>query len=378
MSLFLLSTGTLLMNTTTAHAEESLVFVSAFATGDDGGIHTFHFDSHSGTLKLLQRTSDIENPFFLAISPDGRFLYTLEAENFGSRKEEFVAAFAIESRTGNLKRLNRQSSRGSASCYLDVDASGRTIVVANYSSGNVAALPLLKDGSLGEAASFIQHNGSSVDPLRQQGPYAHCIVTSPDSRFAFAADLGLDKILIYRLDPATARLSPSAAQQFAIVPPGSGPRHLIFHPSRKYMYVINELKNVVTVFDLAEDSGTLTARQTISTLPVDFAGTSHCADVKITPDGRFLYGTNRGHDSIALYRVADNGQLELTGIKPSLGKGPQNLLITPDGRWLLCANMPGNNVAVFRIDETTGSLSTVGEPIAITMPSCICWRPDAR
>ncbi len=367
--------GILLMTSTTTPAAEPLVFVSAFAPGDVGAIHAFQFDAKTGALKPLDRTADIQNPFFLAVSPDKRFLYAIDADNFGSNENEFVAAYAIQGRTGQLKRLNRQSTRGSSSCYLDVDSTGQTVVVANYSTGSVTALPVRKDGSLGEAASFVQHSGSSVDPARQDGPYAHSIVISPDNRFALAADLGLDKIVSYRLDAATAKLSPHDAQPFATVPPGSGPRHLTFHPDGKRVYVINELKNTVTFFDYAADTGKLTERQTISTLPADFTGTSYCADLKITPDGRFLYGTNRGHDSMAIYRIGDDGRLSLVTIEPSLGNGPQNLLITPDGRWLLCANMPGNNVVGFRIDPNTGRLTAASDAVSMPMPACIRWLP---
>ena len=364
---------TVLVTSATVHAADPLVFISAFAPGDKSAIHAFQFDVSKGALKPLHRTVEIQNPFFLAISPDKRFLYAINAEKFGGEKDEFVAAYAIEGRTGKLKHLNQQSTRGTASCYVDVDATGKTVVVANYSSGSVASLPVQKDGSLAEAASFVQHSGSSVDPERQKGPNAHSIVISPDNRFALSADLGIDKILIYRLSATTAKLTDNEAQPFAKMQPGSGPRHLTFHPNGRRVYVINELKNTVTFFDYAADSGTLTERQTISTLPAGFTGKSYCADLKITPDGRFLFGTNRGHDSIAVFRIADDGQLSLITIQPSLGKGPQNLLITPDGQWLLCANMPGNSVIVFRIDSKTGNLKAAGEPVAMPMPSCIRW-----
>jgi 6-phosphogluconolactonase len=365
----------MLIHPTTARADDPLVFISAFASGDKGAIHAFQFDTKTGALKPLHRTTDIRNPFFLAISPDRHFLYAIDAEKFGGPENESVAAFSIEGRAGVLKRLNQQSSRGRASCYLDVDATGRTVVVANYSSGSVAALPVQKDGSLGEAASFFQHTGSGGDPARQKGPNAHSIVVSPDNRFALAADLGIDKILIYRLDAATAKLTANEVQPFAKMQPASGPRHVTFHPNGKRVYVISEMGNTVTFFDYTADSGMLKEHQTISTLPADFTGKSYCADLKITPDGRFLYGTNRGHDSIAVYRIADDGQLSLVTIQPSLGKGPQNLLITPDGQWLLCANMPGNSVVVFRIDPKSGELKPAGDPVAMPMPSCIRWLP---
>ncbi|MDA1232014.1 MAG: lactonase family protein [Planctomycetota bacterium] len=354
-------------------AEEPVIFVSAFKAGEDGAIHAYRFDSKNGQLKLLHRTTDVENPFFTAISPNGKFLYAIDAKQFGSEEHEFVAAYRIEGRDGKLTRVNRQSSRGTASCYLDVDATGKTVVVANYSSGSVASLPVLEDGSLGEIASFVQHSGSSVNPQRQMEPHAHSIVVSPDNRFVLAADLGIDKVLVYELNAETAKIKPNAARPLAELPPGSGPRHLTFHPNGKRVYVINELKNTVTSFDYATETGVLTQQQTISTVPEDFTGISHTADLKITPDGRFLYGTNRGHDSIAIFRIADDGPLSLVSIEPSLGKGPQNLLITPDGHWLLCANMPGNNVTVFSIDAATGGLKSAGDPVSIPMPSCIRW-----
>lgn len=358
-----------------SHAADPLVFVSAFAAGDEGAIHAYRLNLKTGKLKLAHRTTDVEHPFFTALSPDGKFLYSIHAKQFGGKENEEVAAYAIEGRSGRLKLLNRTSAMGTASCYLDVDATGKTVLVSNYSTGSVAALPVNKDGSLGEAASFIQHAGSSVDPKRQKGPYAHSIIVSPDNRFAYAADLGIDKILIYRLDPKTAKLAPGSPS-FVKTPSGGGPRHLTFHPNGKHLYAINELKNSVTRFDQNAKTGALSIRETVSTLPDDFEGKSHTADLKITPNGRFLYGTNRGHDSIAIYRLAKDGGLKRIGIEPSLGKGPQNLLITPDGGLLLCANMPGNNVVVFRIDQKTGALKAVGEPVSVPKPSCIRLLAD--
>ncbi len=368
--LFVMLAGVMPAAAAPASADETLVFVSAFAAGEEGAIHAFQLDSKTGSLTPVHRTTDVENPFFLAVSPDQKFLYSIHARKFGGKEHEEVAAYAIVGRTGRLKLLNRQSSLGSASCYLDVDATGKTLLVANYSTGSVASLPVRDDGSLGEAASFIQHAGSSVDPVRQTGPHAHSIVVSPENRFAYAADLGLDEVLIYRLDAAKATLSPNQTP-LAKTSPGAGPRHLTFHPNGKYLYAINELGNSVTLFDYDPRSGALRERQTISTLPQEFEGKSYCADLKITPNGRFLYGTNRGHDSIAAYRIGDDGRLTLAGIEPSLGKGPQNLAISPRGELLLCANMPGGNVAVFRIDPQTGGLTSVGPPVSMPSPSCI-------
>lgn len=369
--IFLVMIGAILSQTGhTTFADESLVFISSFAAGEKGAIQAYQLEQQTGALKLSRRTGDVENPFFIAVSRDQRFLYSIHAKAFGGKEPEEVAAYAIEGRTGRLKLLNRQSTHGTASCYLDIDVTGRTVVVANYTTGNVASLPVREDGSLGEAASFFQHAGSSVDPVRQKGPNAHCIVVSPDNRFAFAADLGIDQIVGYRLDASSSKLSPNQPA-FVKAPAGAGPRHLTFHPNGKHVYVINELKNSVTMFDYSADSGAMTERQTISTLPAAYTGTSHCADLKITPNGRFLYGTNRGHDSIAAYRLGEDGRLTMIGIEPSLGKGPQNLAISTSGTLLLCANMPGNNVSVFRIDSSTGGLSSVGDPIYQLSPACI-------
>jgi 6-phosphogluconolactonase len=370
-----LSFGVLFLGVTaSALADDPLVFASSFTAGNQGSIHAYKLDLKQGSLTLVNRTIGVSNPFFLALSPDRKFMYSIHAEKFGGKEPEHVAAFEVMGRTGQLRPLNRQSSRGTASCYLHVDATGKTVVVANYSSGNIASLPVNADGSLGESASFIQHTGSSVDPKRQMEPHAHSIVVSPNNRFVYAADLGLDQVLIYKLDAGKSTLVANDPP-FAKTPAGAGPRHLTFHPNGKLLYVINELLNSVTVFDMNADTGALTEKQTISTLPSDFDKASYCADLKITPNGKFLYGTNRGHDSIAAYSIADDGKLTLIGIEPSLGKGPQNLAITAGGEWLICANMPGKNVAVFAIDPTSGKLKSAGNPVEMASPSCIMLLP---
>ncbi len=355
------------------HASDPLVFISSFAPGEQGAIQAYRLNVETAQFTLATTTTDVEHPFFMALSPDRQFLYSIHAEQFGGKSDEQVAAYRIVDDAGTLELLNRQSTHGTAACYLDVDATGKTVVVANYATGSVASLPVNSDGSLGDAASFIQHAGSSVHPQRQTGPNAHCIVVSPDNRFVFAADLGIDKLLCYRLDAATSQITPHR-QPFVRMPPGAGPRHLTFHPDGAHVYVINELANSVTHLDYDTKSGLLIERDTVSTLPEDFTGESYCADLKITPDGRHLYGTNRGHDSIAAYRVANDGRLILLHITPSGGKGPQNLAITPDGALLLCANMPGHNITTFRIDAETGRLTNGGEPLPITSPSCLMLR----
>jgi len=361
-----------------------LVFVSSFTPAPAGGIRAFHLDSETGALVAAEETRGIPHPFFLALSPDGQTLYSTWAEAFGSAADEAVAAWRIVGRDGALQPLNRQSTRGAASCHLATDPTGRTLLVANYTRGSVVALPIRPDGSLGAATAFFAHRGRSVNAARQEASHAHAIIPSPAvagaaghaaaSRFAFAADLGTDQILCYRLDAAAATLAPHNPP-FTASPAGAGPRHLRFHPDGRVLYAINELASSVSVYGYDAATGGLTERQTISTVPGDCTAVTTTADLRATPDGRFLYGTNRGHDSIAIFRIGADGLLEVVDIVPSLGGGPQNLAITPDGSLLLCANMPGNNLAVFRIDAGSGRLAPIGPPLAIPGPSCIAIRP---
>ena len=374
MRLIVLSLVALPFTLQCVYAEDSLVFITAFAPAEEGAIHAYHMNPNSGQLTLAHKTTDVEHPFFIAISPDNRFLYSIHAPGqFGGEQFEQVASYALKGRTGGLRLLNRQSALGSAACYLDVDSTGKSVLLANYTTGSIASFAVKTDGSLSEATTFVQHKGSSVNETRQQGPHAHCIVISPDNRFVYVADLGLDQVLGYRLNASGARLIP-ARQPFVRTLPGAGPRHLTFHPNKQHVYVINELANSITAFDYDSNNGLLIEQQTQSTLPDDFEGTSHCADLKITPDGQFLYGTNRGHDSIASYRLDNKGAMTLLRIESSLGGSPQNLAITRDGKFLICANMGGNNVIVFNIDSVTGKLTPAGSPLAITGPSCILIR----
>ena len=371
LALAILATALTSASTT---AKDPIVFITSFASGDDGGIHAYAFDTKVGKLKPLHRTAIPENPFFLALSPNQKFLYSTHTKQFGGTETEHVAAYEIVGRTGELKLLNRQSCEGRGACHLNVEQTGKTVLVSNYTSGNVASLPVKADGSLGAPASFFQHEASRENPSRPKKPLAHCIVVSPENRYAYVADKGLDRIYCYKLDPAQGTMTPNTPP-FTTTQTGAGPRHLRFHPNGKRVYVINELSNSVSVYTYDAGSGALTETQTIPTLPKDFSGRTKCADLKITPDGRYLYGTNRGHDSIACYRIAEDGTLSLIAIESSLGKEPQNLAITDDGSWLLCANRQGNSVAVFHIDGMTGRLKSAGEPISQPKPSCIMLQP---
>jgi len=352
------------------------IFVSSCASGAEGAIIAFDLDAETGRLEQVNRYDDIEGPFYLALAPDRAHLYSTHAPSGFEGGDGMVAAFAIDSESGALRKLNEQSAAGTTTCYVDVDPTGKALVFANYSSGSVGAFPIGADGSLGEISSFVQHEGGSVDPGRQEGPHAHCSVISPDGRHMLACDLGTDQIFCYALDAAAATLTP-LAQPYVRTIGGGGPRHLTFHP-RGFVYANNEMGNSVNVYRYDTDAGTLIELQVIPTLPGDFEGDSYTADTKVGPNGRFVYTTNRRHDSIAIYSVGDDGRLALVEMQPSLGTFAQNLAFTPDGGLLLCANMTdesearnGENLVVFRVDAATGKLTPAGEPVRLANPSCI-------
>jgi 6-phosphogluconolactonase len=315
---------------------------------DDEGILVYRLADGDGHLELLHQYREIVNPFFIGLHPNGRVLYSISTP-------DHVAALSLDRSSGELELINTQPTQGGP-CYVEVDPSGRMAVAANYTDGSVISYPLGKDGALGKPASFVQHVGHSVHWRRQTEPHAHCIKVSGDGRFAFAADLGTDRINIYALDPAAGRLSPGE-QRFARVPPESGPRHFTFSPDHRHGYVINEIGNTITAFAYDAERGLLLERDTVPTLPADFDGESGTADLAFTPDGRFLYGTNRGHDSIAMFKVdADSGVLSSNGFEPSRGEMPQNLTMTPDGKLLFVTNTKGNRVVAFHIEEDSGKL----------------------
>jgi 6-phosphogluconolactonase len=283
-----------------------------------------------------------------------------------------VNAFALDAQTGKLTALNQQTSGGTGPCYVAVDATGKCVLVANYGSGSIAALPIGTDGSLGEAASTIQHTGSSVNHDRQAGPHAHCLISTPDNRFALVCDLGLDKVLAYHLDTADAKLTPNDPP-FAVVAAGSGPRHLAFSPDGKFAYVINELKLTVTVFAYDTNTAVLTEVQTISTVPAGYQSTDQdsCAEIAVHPNGKFVYGSNRGHDSIAVFAADQKtGRLASVQNEPTQGKTPRHFAIDPSGHWLFAENQNSDSVVVFAIDQGTGKLKPTGQRVPVGSPVC--------
>jgi 6-phosphogluconolactonase len=355
-----------------ASAPAAWLYAGTYTTGSAQGIYRFSFATSSGALTPLGLAAAMPNPSFLAVPPDGRCLYAVSEGPRTGRAS--VHAFAIDRQTGALGFLNAQSSGGDGPCHLCLARTGRAVLVANYGAGSVARLPLAPDGSLCPATDVMQHHGASVHPTRQTGPHAHAAIPSPDGRFALVPDLGLDRILLYRLDPATGRLQPHDPPWVAVTP-GAGPRHLAFHPTLPCAYLANELDNTLLVFAWDARRGTLDARQTVAALPPDFAGESSLAEVAPAPDGRFLYASNRGHDSLAVFRVqAETGLLAAAGHVPTLGHTPRHFTLHPSGAWLLAANQDTDAIVVFRRDADSGMLTPAGSA-AVACPVCLCWVP---
>jgi 6-phosphogluconolactonase len=340
------------------------------------GIYLLEMDLASGRLTSKGAAARLADPSFLAIHPSRKFLYAVnELDKFNGQKGGGVSALSINPANGMLTLLNQQSSVGSGPCHLTVDRTGKNVLVANYDSGSVACLPIQADGALSAASSFLQHEGKSVDSGRQKGPHAHSINLDQANRFAIVADLGVDRVFVYKLDAGKGTLTQNEPP-FATVAPGSGPRHFAFHPNGLFGYVISEMANTLTAFAYDADRGVLTEIQTISTLPPDFQGKSYTAEVQVHPSGKFLYGSNRGHDSIAIFTVdTATGKLTASGHQATLGKNPRNFAIDPTGTYLLAENQDSNSIVVFRIDPATGGLVQVGEPSQIPMPVCIRMIP---
>jgi 6-phosphogluconolactonase len=355
----------------TANAQDYFVYVGTYTGGRSAGIYVFRFNAESGDLTGAMLAAETENPSYVAIHPNGKWLYAVnEIGNFGGQSAGAVSSFQINRETGGLSPLNQVSSRGAAPCHLIVDGTGKFVLVANYNGGSVCVLPIHDDGSVGEAVSFIQHEGSSVNPQRQQGPHAHSIILDATNRFAVVADLGLDKVFVYRFDAGTGRLTPNDPPSVSVAP-GSGPRHLAFDPDGKHAYVINEIRRTITAFDWDAESGVLRTLQTISTVPEGYEEGS-TAEIHVHPTGRFVYGSNRGHDSIAMYRVQDSGQrLVSLGQEPTQGSTPRDFFIDPSGAWLFAENQASDSIVLFRINQETGKLEASGNRLTVPSPVCV-------
>jgi 6-phosphogluconolactonase len=355
-----------------ASEKTDFVYIGTYTGAKSKGIYSARFDPKTGQLTQPELAAETKNPTFVAIHPNHRFLYAVgEFDRFQGKPEGAVSAFSIDPKTGALTLLNQQPSGGAGPCHVAVDPKGKCVLVANYGSGSIAALPLTADGKLGEPASVIQHHGSSVNHDRQSGPHAHFITTIPGENVAVTCDLGLDQVLFYDLDGTKAGLKPHDPP-FVSIKPGSGPRHLAFHPNKRWAYLINEMGSTITVFHFGGKHGSFSETQTISTLPKDFSGSSSGAEVTVHPNGRFVYGSNRGHDSIAIFSVdPKTGDLTSVGYQSTQGKTPRHFAIDPSGKWLLAENQDSNNIVIFSIDAKTGFLTPTGETIELGAPVCL-------
>jgi 6-phosphogluconolactonase len=346
------------------------LYIGTYTSGKSEGIYIYRMDPSTGELKRFNAIKSI-NPSFLTIDRSRRYLYAVnEVADFGAKPSGAVSAFSIDSATGNLRFLSQQSSLGADPCHLTLDRRGKFLLVANYTGGSLSVLPILHDGSLGSATDFVQHAGSSIKE-QQKGPHAHCIILDVANRNALAADLGIDKVMIYRFNAITGKLEP-AKQPWAQLNPGAGPRHLTIHPRGRYVYVINELDSTMSAYRYEGVKGALQPIETVSTLPTGFTGTSYCADLHVSRSGKFLYGSNRGHDSIVVYTINQRtGRLSVLEHVSTEGKWPRNFTLDPSGRFLLVANQHSDTVITFRIDPVTGRLTTTGLVSEIPTPVCL-------
>jgi 6-phosphogluconolactonase len=356
--------------------EKLWVYIGTYTGGKSKGIYLLDLDLATGKLKSLGLAGELKDPSFVAIHPSHRYLYAVtEVSDIGEKKTGGVAAFAIDAKSGKLTLLNKQSTGGGGPCHVVVDKKGKNVLAANYGGGSACVLPIQDDGSLGKASAFKQHKGSSVDKGRQEGPHAHSINLDPANRFAFVADLGLDKVMIYKFNPAKGTLTDNDPPSVS-VKPGAGPRHFAFHPSGKYAYVINEMQSTITALKYDPERGVLKVLETQPTIPKEPKVNNSTAEVQVHPSGKFVYGSNRGHNSIAIFRfVEDSGKLVPVGRQGKGIKTPRNFGIDPTGKYLLVANQDGDSVIVFRINQKTGELTPTDSKVEVPKPVCVKFMP---
>jgi 6-phosphogluconolactonase len=348
-----------------AFAADTFVYFGSHGKGPNCGFSRAHFDTDTGKLTTPVFLQEAVAPAYFIIGPDHQHLYTCNSAPGSS-----LSAYAIDPATAKLTFLNKKPSGGGDPSYISLDATGRYVMVANYEGGSICVYALLPDGSIGERTAFVQDNGTSVNPVRQSHAHAHLIRVDPSNRFVLVADLGLDKLFVYRFDPKTGVLQPNDPP-FANVAPGSGPRHIVFHPNGRIAYLINEMGSTIVRFGWDSNCGVLIQHETVSTLPKDFTGTSTGAEILVHPSGKFVYATNRGHNSVAVFSVGEEkGRLTLIQNISTQGKTPRNCEFDPTGRWLLVSNQDSDNTVVFRIDPNTGRLTQVGEPVKVPSPFC--------
>ncbi len=353
-----------------AGAADSWVYFGSHSSGPGAGFSLARFDSKTGALTKPEFLLAAKEPAFFVFSSDGTRLYTCNSGSPGG-----LSAYAVEPHSGHLTLINRVLAGGGDTSFITLDHTGRYVLVANYDGGSIAAFALKPDGAIGDWTTFDQHRGSSVNPQRQTHAYAHAVVLDSTNRFALVPDLGVDRLYIYRFDEKIGALTPSDPA-FAAIAPGSGPRHVRFHSNGRWVYLINEIASTIVAFEWDSTRGTLTPLQTATTLPADFKGVSACAELEIHPNGKFLYGSNRGHDSLAVFAIdQSNGRLTLVEHVASGGKTPRNFAFDPTAQWIVLTNQDSSNAVVFRVDAATGRLTRTGDPVSVPSPFCERFLP---
>ena len=351
-------------------AGEYIAYVGPYTRPNKSkGIYAYRFDAKTGKFTSIGLAAETNSPSFVVIHPNGKFLYAVNES-----RENTTSAFAIDPATHLLKFLNSVATKGGGPCHLALDRTGKLLFVAYYNSGSVAAFPVKEDGSLGEASAFIQHSGSSVNRGRQSGPHAHEAVVSRDNRFLFVPDLGMDKVMIYKIDAAKGSLTPNDPP-FATITPGSGPRHMAFDAKDKFAYVISEMTSAVTAYAFDAKTGALKQLETYPALPADYTGQKSGAEIAIHPNGKFLYASNRSHNSITAFAVDGKGGLKNIGNFPVAGKTPRHFAIDPTGSYMVVENQDSDNMVVFKIDAKTGKLTPTGDSIEIGAPVSLAFMP---
>ena len=359
-------------------ANEMYIYVGTYTSGGSKskGIYIHRFNGDTGQIFPYKVVEEVEEPSFLAIDPKGRYLFAVnETMAFDGKPSGAVCSFEIGKKTGDLKFINKVASLGGAPCHVTVTKDGRFVLVANYMGGNVAVFPVDAKGKLGSASSTQQHSGSGPQKDRQEAAHAHSIILAPDNKFVFVNDLGIDQVVIYAFDPIAGKLTPNKNQPHYSTAAGAGPRHFKFHPNGRFAVVLNELNMTVTSLAYDAVAGTLKELKTVSTLPRDFKGQNTCADIHFSPDGRFIYASNRGHDSIAVFSFdASDGRMQLIEVVSTGGKTPRNFAIDPKGKFLLAANQNSDSIVVFSIDGSSGRLKSTGTVADSPRPVCVLFH----
>ncbi|HMK03253.1 MAG TPA: lactonase family protein [Ferruginibacter sp.] len=350
--------------------EQHYLITGTYTAGKSEGIYVYRFNSSNGSHEAISHVKT-SNPSFVAVSPDERFVYAVQEDAAKNGNGGEISAFSFNNQTGILTKINQQPTGGDHPCYVSVDKTGRWVAAGNYSSGSLTIFPVKQDGSLGAAGTHIQHEGSGVNKERQSKPHVHCTLFSADNKFLFVPDLGTDKVMVYAFDDVTGKLKP-AKEPFARSTDGAGPRHFTFHPFNKYAYLIEEMSGTVVTFNYR--NGKLKSTQRISTMTAGDTSNAAGADIHVSPDGKFLYASNRGNaNNIAIFKIRQNGKLVVVGHQSALGKTPRNFNLDPSGNYLLAANQNSDEIVVFKRDKETGLLTDTQQRIKVGRPVCLKW-----